>query len=56
MKYLVSIEEVLRKEVEVEAASSEEAERKVRKAYQAADIVLSGDDFAYSDIEVITKL
>ena len=45
MKYKVEIEEVLRKVVEIEANSADEAENKVLESYRNADIVLDAGDF-----------
>ena len=45
MKYKVEIEEILRRAVEVEAASKDEAEDKVQQLYRDCEIVLTADDF-----------
>ena len=45
MKYKVEIEEILRRTVEVEAASQDDAERQVRQLYRDCQIVLDADDF-----------
>lgn len=44
MKYCIAVQEILRKEVVVEAESLAEAECKVQDAYDSGDIVLGGDD------------
>ena len=44
MKYEVEITETLQRSVEIEAASAEDAERLVRAAYRAGDIVLDAED------------
>ena len=44
MKYEVEITETLQHSVEIEAASAEDAERQVRAAYLAGDIVLDAED------------
>lgn len=45
----------MRKEVEIEASSAQEAERKAVDMYKLGHVVLSGDDFAYENIEIITS-
>ena len=45
MKYKVEIEEILRRTIEVEAASKDEAEDKVQQLYRDCEIVLTADDF-----------
>ena len=45
MKYLINIEEVLSRDVVVEAESVEEAEQKVEQLYSTCKIVLNADDF-----------
>lgn len=50
MKYVVTIEEVLKKEINVEAESLEEAIDKVRKDYHDCKIILTADDFSYKNI------
>lgn len=44
MKYCIAIQEILRKEVVVEAESLAEAECMVQDLYDSAEIVLGGDD------------
>lgn len=44
MKYTVTIEELLVREVEVEAESPKEAFEKVENQYKNSDIVLTADD------------
>ena len=53
MKYEVEITETLQRVVEVEAASAEDAERQVRAAYLAGDIVLDAEDCA--DVEIVSR-
>jgi len=53
MKYLVTIEEMLTKDFEIEADSQAEAERIVREKYRNEDIVLTADDF--SGVSVYSK-
>lgn len=45
MKYKVEIEEVLRRTVEVESTSENDAEMQVRQLYHDCKIVLNADDF-----------
>ena len=45
MKYKVEIEEILRRTVEIEAASEVDAEMQVRQLYRDCKIVLDADDF-----------
>ena len=45
MKYQVEIEEVLRRVVEIEADSADDAENKVLESYRNAEIVLDAGDF-----------
>lgn len=45
MKYKVEIEEVLRKVVEIEANSADEAENKVLESYRNSEIALDAGDF-----------
>lgn len=45
MKYTIEIEEVLRKEVEVEAESVDKAVEAVRAMYDACEVVLGAEDF-----------
>ena len=44
MKFKVEITETLQRIVEVDAASTEDAERQVCEAYLAGDIVLDAED------------
>lgn len=53
MKYEVEITETLQRMVEVEAASVENAERQVRTAYRAGDIVLDAEDC--TGVEVVSR-
>lgn len=52
MKYTVRIEEVLVKEIEVEATTQYEARCKVEDMYDAGEVVLDSDDFCYKDIDI----
>lgn len=52
MKYVVRVTETLAHTVIVEADSIEDAENKVDKAYDNAQIVLDYDDFSEYEIEV----
>ena len=45
MKYQVEIEEVLRRLVEIEADSADDAENKVLESYRNSEIVLDAGDF-----------
>ena len=54
MKYEVEITETLQRTVEVEAASAEDAERQIRAAYFAGDIVLDAEDCM--DVEIVSRL
>ena len=45
MKYLINIEEVLSRDVVVEAESVEEAEQKAEQLYRTCKIVLNADYF-----------
>ena len=49
MKYKVTIEETLVKEIEVEANDFDEALEKVKDMYNNSEIVLSADDFSKVD-------
>lgn len=51
-KFKCRIEETLATTVLIEAESLEEAERKVREAYDACKIVLEADDFVDKEFEV----
>ncbi len=52
MKYQVTITETLSRTVEVEASSSELAEKKVRGLYREEVIVLSSSDFCFFNVDV----
>lgn len=45
MKYIVEIEEVLRRDVSVEAESEAEARKVVEDMYRKGSVVLGADDF-----------
>lgn len=44
-KYKVNIEEILRRVIEIEAESEDDAESKVRTMYKEQKIVLGAEDF-----------
>lgn len=46
MKYTITIEELLSKQIEVEADNFREAFEKVETQYKNGDIVLTADDFS----------
>ena len=50
-KFNVQVKEILRRVVEVEAETLEDAINIVDEMYQNEEIVLDADDFAYVDIE-----
>lgn len=52
MRYNVTIQEVLAKNVQVEAGSVNDAESVVRKLYHDCDIILSSDDYINTKITV----
>ena len=52
-KHIVEITETLQRSVEVKAASAEDAERKIRAAYRAGDIVLDAEDCA--GVEIVSR-
>ena len=52
MRYEVEITETLQRSVEVEAASAEDAERQIRAAYRAGDIVLDAEDCTEVEFDV----
>ena len=54
MKFKVEITETLQRIVEVDAASTEDAERQVRAAYLAGGIVLDAEDCM--DVEIVSRL
>ena len=45
MKYIVEIEEILRKTIEIEANSPTEAEIKAKQLYRNSEIILNSNDF-----------
>ena len=45
MKYIVEIEEILRKTIEIEANSPTEAEIKAKQLYRNSESVLDSNDF-----------
>ena len=53
MKYDVAIEEISSRVIEVEADSLEEAYYEAERMYYNEEVVLSSDDFADVNIEVI---
>lgn len=52
-KYKVTITETLQKEIEVEALSKEEAIYQIKQQYKNEEIVLTADDYVYTDFNVI---
>ena len=52
-KYKVTITETLQKEIEVEASSKEEAIYQIKQQYKNEKIVLTADDYVYTDFNVI---
>ena len=54
MKFKAEITETLQRIVEVDAASTEDAERQVCAAYLAGDIVLDAEDCL--DVEIVSRL
>ena len=53
MQYLVEIKETLSKQLNVEADTSDEAIRQVKKLYHNSEIVLTADDFVDYKIDTI---
>ena len=53
--YETEIQETLARIVTVEAASPEEAVRRVSEAYHAGNIVLGSEDYVDTDIEVFAS-
>jgi hypothetical protein len=45
MNYIVEIEEILRREIHIEAESESEAELKAFKQYRDCEVVLDANDF-----------
>lgn len=45
MKYIVEIEEILRKIIEIEANTPTEAEIKTKQLYRNSEIILNSNDF-----------
>ena len=57
MKFKVEITETLQRIVEIEAASAEDAERQIRAAYRAGDIVLGAEDcMSGGDYDIIRDM
>lgn len=54
MEYRVTIEELLHRDIRVQAQSKREAEDIVRKLYRDVTIVLDSGDFAYVDFKTDT--
>lgn len=48
-KYVVTVEETLRRSFIVEAKSSLAAENRLRDAYMDGDVVLDGNDFCHAE-------
>lgn len=55
MKYIVEIEEILQKVVEVEAESRDEAWKKVNQQYKDEEIVLDSSDHVDTTITVLNE-
>ena len=54
-KYDVTITEILRKNVEVEAENYEEAERIVREKWENSEYILDADDFKSVEYNAIER-
>lgn len=54
-KFNIQVKEILRRVVEIEAETLEEAIDKVDDMWQNQEIVLDTDDFAYVDIDEETN-
>lgn len=52
-KFTVRIVETLSRDVEVEAASEDEAIQKIEKKYTDAEIVLDSSDHSGTDMEIV---
>lgn len=52
MKYVVAVTEELRRELEVEAESKEQAYEIVKRKYNNEEIVLDGSDYSGTEIDV----
>lgn len=50
-KYIVTISELLSREIEVESESISEARKKVMEDYYKTDIVLSADDYVSGSVQ-----
>lgn len=50
--FRIEIKEVLQKHIDIEAHSAEEALVLVQNQYKREDIVLSADDYSYTDIDI----
>ena len=55
MKYIVEIEEILQRVVEVEAESRDEAWKKVNQQYKDEEIVLDSSDHVDTTITVLNE-
>ena len=55
MKYIVQIEEILQRVVEVEAESKDEAWKKVSQQYKDEEIVLDSSDYVDTTITVLNE-
>lgn len=53
--YKIEITETLQRQIEVEAASREEAERIVKEKYESEEIVLSSEDHVDTEICAVCK-
>ncbi len=54
-KYIVTISELLSREIEVEGESVSEAKQKVMEQYYKTNIVLSADDYVPCSVEFDVK-
>lgn len=54
MRYIVEVQEILVKRVEVDAADASAAVDMVRQMYNRGEIVLSADDFLTKSFEVVS--
>ena len=52
MKYVVAVTEELRRELEIEAESKEQAYEIVKRKYNNEEIVLDGSDYSGTEIDV----
>lgn len=55
MKYVVAVTEELRRELEIEAESKEQAYEIVKRKYNNEEIVLDDSDYSGTEIDVWTE-